>query len=953
MDRLVDKLSLTAVCLVAGLALHAQGALTGNLTGTIKQSGTNKPIAGARVVAHTPQGDRNTTTNAQGTFRFALMIPGPVTLAVTADGYLGGSLDTRVPLGGTNVTDFSLKALSEASSTVSVVASGNNIDTTDAKIGDNFTMSSINDLPIPATARTVTNIAALSPGVSADANGMTIRGAQSTQVLYLVDGADVADPVTGGFGAALNEDMLSEVQVLSGGISAEYGRFTGGVVQAVTKSGSNEFAGIARLSLSDPAWNAYNPLDRGAAGTTRFTDTHSVQQNIVVSGPFIKDHLFFVVGYRAQAPFARSQSFQTTAPPDWGGAQPYRFTQTDDRKDIKIDWQITPSHRVFWQYNKTEIDQAGRDYANAFFGGSTSLATLSNQPNTFSYYTFGYQGQLSDNMLLDIHYSNKKETLGGPGGGGQGGPNASVMIDLNTQYVYDNGFFGPDGDSRPIENGSASLLWFLHGAGEHEVKFGVDWYRSSHSAANSQAPNNQLIYFNGFNTGPGNPPAGGDTGIGNRVFVPNNPSLTFLDLWVPFAGATTRNTIWAGYANDKWKLDGHWSFNLGLRADKFSSQDDLGAKNFDLTTLSPRLAAIWDVTGDGAWVGQASFGEYTGSVIQGATDNSSTVGNPAEYDYVYVAGDPNLRSSYSGTPFFVYDPSRYRHSNAIDPNLKMPVMEEVALTLKHADSRNGTWSVTVNRRRWKNFADDFKDLQPNPIDGNDLTMTVIKNDPSLVRDYFGVEFQFQKQYSEAFSLGGNLTLSQLQGNYEGGQVGSTEQVNNFGPLPGNPGAYPGSPTRDQLGGYGYLAADVPVRSRVFSNFTRRLGPGRLNLGAIFQYTSGGPYSKTAQAPLPATVPVALGSRYTEYFSQRGALRFADTYRTDLQVAYDIPVWRKFNFFAVMNLTNVFNHQQLATWNTTGTVVAGAWAAGAAYGNPTSSGNYLQGRSMTLSTGLKF
>ncbi|HEX9009006.1 MAG TPA: TonB-dependent receptor [Holophagaceae bacterium] len=941
------------LCLIAGSTLQAQSTLTGNLTGTIRETETGKPIAGARVVAHTPQGDRTTRSDAQGTFRFALMIPGPVTLSVTADGYLGGSLATRVPLGGTNVTDFPLKPVAEASRTVTVVATANNIDTADARIGDNFAMSSINDLPIPATARTVTNIAALSPGVSADANGMTVRGAQSTQVLYLVDGADVADPVTGGFGAALNEDMLSEVQVLSGGISAEYGRFTGGVVQAVTKSGSNDFTGILRLSISDPDWNAYNPLDRGPSGAIRFTDTHSVQQNIVISGPILRDRLFFVVGYRAQAPFARSQSLQTTAPPDWGGGLPYRFTQTDDRKDIKIDWQITPSHRVFWQYNKTEIDQAGRDYANAFLGGSTSLATLSNQPNTFSYYTLGYQGQLKDNMLLELHYSHKKETLGGPGGGGQGGPNASVMIDLNTQYVYDNGFFGQDSDSRPIENGSASLLWFLHGAGEHEVKLGLDWYQSSHSAANNQAPNNQLVYFNGFTTGPGNPPAGGDTSIANRVFVPNDPTLTFLDLWVPFVGATTRNTIWAAYANDKWKFDGHWSFNLGLRADRYTSKDDLGARNFDLTALSPRLAVIWDIKGDGAWVAQASFGDYTGSVIQGATDNSSTVGNPAEYDYVYVAGDPNLRSSYAGTPFFVYDPSRYRHSNTIDPNLKMPTMQEVAITLKHADGGNGLWSVTVNRRRWKNFVDDFKDLQPNPVDGNDLTMTVIKNDPSLVRDYLGLELQYQKQFTEAFSLGGNLTLSQLQGNYEGGQVGSTEQVNNFGPLPGNPGAYPGTPTRDQLGGYGFLAADVPVRVRAFSNFTRKVGAGRLNVGAIFQFTSGAPYSKVAQAPLPATVPVALGSRYTEYFSQRGAMRFADTYRTDLQVAYDLPVWRKFSFFAAVNLTNVFNHQQLATWNTTGSVVAGAWTAGAAYGNPTSSGNYIQGRSMTLSTGLKF
>ena len=235
-----------------------------------------------------------------------------------------------------------------------------------------------------------------------------------------------------------------------------------------------------------------------------------MQQNIVISGPIIKDKLFFVAGYRAQAPFARSTSAQTTADPAYGGGVPYQTTQTDERKDLKLDWQITPTQRLFWQYNKTQIDVAGIDYAAAFLGGSTSLATLSNQPNSYSYYTLGYQNQLGSDMVLDLHYGHKRETLGGPGGGGQGPKNAPLMIDLNTFYAFDNGFFGSDGDSRPIENASVSLLAFLKGAGEHELKAGLDWYQSSHSAANSQTPSNMLVYFAGFAV---DPAAGGSTDL--------------------------------------------------------------------------------------------------------------------------------------------------------------------------------------------------------------------------------------------------------------------------------------------------------------------------------------------------------------------------------------------------------------------------------------------------------
>ncbi|HEU4952910.1 MAG TPA: TonB-dependent receptor [Holophagaceae bacterium] len=951
MARTLTRLGLLGLSLVAATALPAQGTQTGNLTGTVREGATGKPIPGAHVTVRTPQGDRTTTTNADGQFRFAQLIPGPVTLSVAAEGYVGGSIATRVPLGSTNVTDFPLSPLSVATTTVTVLGTANNIDTTDAKVGQNFTLSAINDLPIPATQRTVTNIAALAPGVSVDGNGgLTLRGSQSTQVLYVVDGVDVADPVTGGYSAQLNEDMLSEVQVLDGGISAEYGRFTGGVVQAVTKSGTNDFEGVVRFSFLNPDWAAYNPLNRGANGSVRFKDTTTVQQNVVVSGPIIKDHLFFVIGYRAQAPFARSATAQTTAPPAYGGGLPYNATQTDERKDIKLDWQITPAYRLFAQYNKTEIDQTGRDYATAFFGGSTSTATLSNQPNAFSYSAIGFQGQLSDNILLNLHYGKKDEQLGGPGGGGQGGPTVPTMVDLVSGYVFDNGFFGPDADYRPIRNASASLTWFVSALGDHEFKAGVDWYESSHNAANSQSPTNQIMYFDGFvNTvSPSDPtPLNGDTSLANRNFDANS----YLSVFIPYTG-TAKNTIWSGYLNDKWKLNGHWSFNLGLRVDKNVSKSDIQATNYDVTAYSPRLAAIWDLRGDGAWVLQASYGVYTGQVIQGATDGASTVGNPAEYDYAYVGGPGDQRSSYGTTPIYVLDAGLYRNSNLIDPNLKMPEMDEIAVSVKHADGHDGIWSATLNRRKWRNFVDDFKDVQPNPVDANDQSLTIYRNDPSLVRDYLGLDLQYQKQFTEAFSLGGNVTLSQLNGNYEGGQVGATEQWNNFGPE----GAYAGQPTAAQLGHtYGPLTADVPLRIRVFSNYTRLLGRGRLNVGAIFQYTSGAPYNKTALSTnLTPQLRAIGGNSYTEFFADRGAFRFPDFYRTDLQVAYDLKIWRRINWFLSVNLQNVFNHQQLVTWNTSASVSgAGAWTPGSSYGRPTSSGNYLAGRTLTFSTGFKF
>jgi hypothetical protein len=187
-------------------------------------------------------------------------------------------------------------------------------------------------------------------------------------------------------------------------------------------------------------------------------------------------------------------------------------------------------------------------------------------------------------------------------------------------------------------------------------------------------------------------------------------------------------------------------------------------------------------------------------------------------------------------------------------------------------------------------------------------------------------------------------------------VGTTEQVNNYGPLGGTPGAYPGAPTRDQLSPYGNLAADVPVRARITSNLVIPISRGKLNLGWIGQYTSGAPYDKKIPGvPLPATVPATLnGSTYTEYFGPRGAFRFPDTYRLDMQIAYEVPVWRSATFFAQVTLQNVTNHQQQFSWNTTQTLsAAGGWSTGSAYGLPRTSNDYILARTIAVSAGMKF
>jgi outer membrane receptor for ferrienterochelin and colicin len=915
----------------AAPSLFSQGSQSGNITGTVRGA-NGAAISGARVVLKTERGERATTSGPDGSYRFSQLIPSVVTISVSANGFVSASSDIRINVDRTNVLDFPLKPIATQEATVVVTAKGEAVvNTRDALLGQNLSKDELSKLPL--NNRDIAAYVNLAPGISNDGNGQTIRGGQSTQVQYLVDGADVIDPVTGGPSVFLNEEFLDEVQVQTGAISAEYGRFTGGVVNAVTVTGTNEFKGTVRFQLSSPKWNAFIPKEDRVSTSPKQQNHISTIQNYVFRGPIIKDHLFFAVGYRTFSPLVNTPG--TTSSIAFGNV-PFASTSSQDRSDIKLDWQISTNHRVSVQYNRTKNIRTNIDYPTAFGLQSTSVDTLSSQTDKFSYTTFGYSGTLSEKALLDVRYSKKDERLGGADGpsGGQGKKNAPLWLDQNSGDIFDNGFFANDGDSRPVQNATANLTLFFDAAGSHEFKTGLQWFNSKRNSANAQTPSNYIIYFEGF-TGPG-------PGVGDRFLDPTS-GLSYLEFWEPIFGAVTRNDIYSLYANDKWKLNTNWSVTLGLRYDNFKSKDDLGRDNFSMKEWSPRLAVVYDPVGDGRSAWSASYGVYVGQVLQGSTDSASPAGNPVQRDYIYLSGPALLpdgsvnRSAFASTPFFENDPFTQRNTK-FDPNVKAPRMREYSLAYRHASEKWGSWSASWNYRNYDRFVDDFSRVDPDGV-----FRTELKNDDNLERQYQSLEIVHDKKLTSALSYGFNATWSTLRGNFEGGQVGTNDQINNFGV---------GNISNVNLNRYGYLAADRRLISTANIVYTSKIGRGTLNTSFLHTYQSGAPYSLIGSNTPTTGLPAGYPSSYGRYFSERGALRFFGTQRSDVQVAYDLPLIKGFSFFSRLNVQNVFNHQSQVTFNTFGTTVAGAFKPGVNFGKANSS-NYANGRTLNFAAGIKF
>ena len=257
-------LGFALVLTLAALPAHAQGVQTGTLTGKLKSSdGVALPDATIAVTSSALQGRRVTTSDVNGVYVLTSLPPGVYAVKISKSGLASLDRTATVPLGGTATTDATLGV---AAVTESVVVEGTAAaPVTDIQTSANIRADDINPLPM---GRTPYLAAELMPGVTTNtpnANQITISGGFAYDNVFLIDGVDVNDNLLGTSNDLFIEDALGEVQVLTSGISAEYGRFSGGVVNIITKSGGNMLSGSYRTNLSRPSWTQETPSKRRTA----------------------------------------------------------------------------------------------------------------------------------------------------------------------------------------------------------------------------------------------------------------------------------------------------------------------------------------------------------------------------------------------------------------------------------------------------------------------------------------------------------------------------------------------------------------------------------------------------------------------------------------------------------------------------------------------------------------
>jgi len=278
----------------AAASLGQSQATTGNIEGRVLDP-KEAAVPGASVTA-TNQGtglEKTTTTDEQGTFRLVLLPPGVYTVRASASGFaMTEAKDVTVTVGSRTPLDLAV-SIGGASGSVTITSEPPVVETSRSSMATTINQQSIDNLPI--NGRNFQDFSTLSPGVIRDPRGgdLSVGGQRGTFNSVQVDGVDNNNTF---FGQALgrggvrppyqfSEESVQEFQVNQNGFSAEFGRAAGGLINVVTKSGTNFFHGGVFEYLRDESLNANDPITKAQSGAVgwRFREGGANESVDVVS----------------------------------------------------------------------------------------------------------------------------------------------------------------------------------------------------------------------------------------------------------------------------------------------------------------------------------------------------------------------------------------------------------------------------------------------------------------------------------------------------------------------------------------------------------------------------------------------------------------------------------------------------------------------------------------------
>ncbi|MCE9603112.1 MAG: TonB-dependent receptor [Gemmatimonadetes bacterium] len=417
-----------------------------------------RPVEGARVAVTRRQGASGTEalTDSRGAFRLPPLAPGLYSLTVRQLGFRPASLAVvRVVAGDTVSVRVSLTRAPAQLSTVVVIRSPASIDALSPESPRRIERETALLLPTP---RDASSVIALVPGAK---DGRLWGGAGAVTNDFKLDGVSLNHPGVGGDFLQLPRDWVETVEIRGIGANAEFGNFQGGVVNAITRTGSNVRTAAFRSFFESERLTATNfDLDEQGAEQAGRTELSGE-----AGGAILQDRLFYFVGAQAVSRTFRSPDLVSTPPGDFLGA---RETQRDLRGIGKLTWLRAPGERM-----EALLGVSDRTIANAGINGIDGVSALQRVRAPTLWYSATWRRELTARTSLDLRLAGYDARERRDGNGGAGTP-AVRELRLGNLPVEQNAEF----DERSEPSSHSAALTMRHSGrafgAEHQLAWGAE-----------------------------------------------------------------------------------------------------------------------------------------------------------------------------------------------------------------------------------------------------------------------------------------------------------------------------------------------------------------------------------------------------------------------------------------------------------------------------------------------
>lgn len=964
------RLTVLGAALVAS-SLMAQESV-GTIVGTVKDANGN-PVAGATLTIAGAKilGQRVLTSNDQGEFRIPLLPPGDYTLSVRKEGMIGSKAEIRLGAGATLRQAFTMRVVQTAQAEVEVVATAATVDKTETKTSTNLTLDTLQNLPLGLNSYAAL---AMSPGVVAPAGSgyPVIRGGLTGQSQFTVNGISVRDNVVrqGRQFEVVLDDMTEDVSVIQSPLNAKYGFASGGIVNLVTKSGTNEFQGSVRVKLDRSSWTALrkpitNRYEQGRTLTPLSIQSDDLSRTYEISilGPIIKDHLTFAYGARlsptvvANTQLTNLHDYGLTGLPGGATAWTYGATPSQSVQVSGPQKTMTQQYKLFWLINQNQqveffyTDDELGPYFDTQSGNVDAFATF-NQSSKRTFAGVNYRGVIGANGVLDVRAGRRKSEVNFSSGPYDpitvrvwypGTPSLINTAGWSGGTVLTNGDTArPVAELRQVETASINYNWYN---GTHNADFGMEMLKETAFLPDQSGPNRQRFFIPGRRND-------GLYAVFNYTAIPT-PSATvrngsaYIPEWQKYedsvVGTDQKNydTTMAAYANDLWTINAHWSVMAGLRFERYKVED-LSGTRLTTNSLSPRLEVKYDLQGNNQHLFSASYAQFRGTIGQGNLGGyfsrrpgqrisryfwNQGTGTPTAPQYV---PQTDILNTANYGYLYAVDDSYYLFD--IDKNLKPDVTHELTTSYRRAFANGGFFRATLIYRTFKDLwyrkgTNTPVDIPGSPTAQPEGYFNILTFDPHGKREYKGVEFEWSyplyRAANQRLDFQGNWTINRTYSTNtwrEGNVASSPAEYYDLKEAFGIP--------RDLYNPYGELNTSIHNVVKGWLSWSVGAPNGlRQVVSLLGRYSSGAPYSRTGaraydiMSPIfqnyfdydPATVgaqyAISTPTAYTTYYNGRGKFTNFDAFTFDLQWNVFIPIKGRVQFFSYLTINNVFNTPQ--------------------------------------------